>query len=307
MSEGRLVEAEAALDGIPTSSDALIAQRDALRAELSVRFHDAVEARALQAIDELDVEVARKLIPELPPERRAPLEKELARLEARVVSLEQQRAARQRQAAAAAKRSRARREQARIASVLRPIERKFEARSFDRAVLECDRVIDSNRGDRAVQARAQELKRLIPAFMRAWDDGNRKVQAHALESALAPLRRARELYGEIGFDGALGEQLDAQILESLLASARSAVARGDLGQAGALYREARKVDPSDRRPSAGLRQLSDRAEELYYEAYNDRHRDPRRAIAKMRLVMDLAEKGSPAWSKAKAQLAELQP
>ncbi|HVE85829.1 MAG TPA: protein kinase [Myxococcales bacterium] len=181
------------------------------------------------------------------------------------------------------------------------VQRKFQAGDYDRALMECDRVLEASaEGD--VRTRAEGLKRDIPAFQRNFEDGVRKAQAGAKESALRPLQKAHDMYQRIGLAGGLGAALDEMLLDSLLASARSAALRGDLGSAAISYRDAQKLDPRSEQANTGIKLVVQKAEELYLQAYQDKDTDPSAFNQKMRIILEIVPKSSETYRKASTAL-----
>jgi len=84
------------------------------------------------------------------------------------------------------------------------VARKFHGGEYQRAAQECDRVIDEHRNDADIRVRAKRLQALLPNFGRNFEDGHSKYKQGQLANSVRPLRKARELYAEIGFPGALG-------------------------------------------------------------------------------------------------------
>lgn len=305
MAGQRFDDARAELARAPEASAKLTAQREALEKELATAELVAVERAAEEALDALDPDRAAALIAQLPEVRRNGLQARLAevrelaeRQQAMDAASRQASAQRQRAQAAAARRQF-------LENAFRPVERKFHAQDFDRATLEVDRVADQYRGDADIRARAGVLKAQLPAFARSWNDAQKKVQVKALESALRPLRRAKELYALIALPGALGTQLDEQLADALVASAKAAIVREDLASGALLYKEALRIQPGDERAVQGLERLATRADELYLEAYMIRDREPRKSIEKLKLVLELAPRGSDPYRKAQAQLSRM--
>ncbi|MGQ0507247.1 MAG: FHA domain-containing protein, partial [Myxococcaceae bacterium] len=187
------------------------------------------------------------------------------------------------------------------------VARKFHAGDFTRATIECDRVAEQFAEDPSVRARATELKALIPQFARNYEDGQRKFKAGALEGSVRPLRKALELYEDIGFTGALGSLIQEELAQAALAAAKTSFARGDYASAAAGFREALKLAPNEERAKEGLQRLAETAEDLYTQGYVVRDSDPRLAVAKFKLVLDISSAGSSVYQKAKEQLASMQP
>ncbi|MDQ3266988.1 MAG: FHA domain-containing protein [Myxococcota bacterium] len=303
----RFDDARAELARTPEASEKRILERQALEQEILSKQADYLERSAQEALDALDPATAAQFIEQLPDERKTRMKGRLEEVEALVQKQQQMDQAR---SSADRQRNQVRAVQARKAFVdnaFRPVERKFHAMDFPRAVLECDRVVDAYRGDEDIRSRARTLKTLIPTFARSWEDAQKKVRARAMESALRPLQKAHSLYQQIALPGSLGDLLDEQLADAQNAAAKAAVARNDLGTATQLYRDILRRSPGDERARQGLTKMGQRADELYLEAYMIRERDPKQSIAKLKLVMQVAPRGSDAHQKAESQLRLMEP
>lgn len=303
----RFDDARAELARTPEASEARAQERAALEGEIEKRQFEYLEKSAQDALDQLDPGTAAQFIEQLPDERQARMRARLEEVEALVEKQQQMDASRQK---AESERSRARASQARKAFVdnaFRPVERKFHAMDFQRAVLECDRVVDQYRGDDDIRSRARELKSLIPSFARSWEDAQKKVRARAMESALRPLRKAKDLYEHIALPGSIGDLLQEQLVDAQVASAKAALARNDLGTAASLYRDTLRIAPGEERAEQGVQRLALRADELYTEAYMIRERDPKQSISKLKTILQVAPRGSQVYEKAQAQLRLMEP
>lgn len=303
----RFDDARAELARTPEASEARTQERAALEAEIERRQFDYLEKSAQDALDALDPGTAAQFIEQLPEDRQGRMRARLEEVEALVNKQEQMDASRRR---ADAERNRTRAAQARKAFVdnaFRPVERKFHAMDFQRAVLECDRVVDQYRGDDDIRSRARTLKQLIPSFARSWEDAQKKVRARAMESSLRPLKKAKTLYDQIALPGSIGDLLQEQLVDAQVVSAKAAIARNDLGSAAALYRDTLRLAPGDERAEQGVARLAQRADELYTEAYMIRERDPKQSISKLKTILKVVPKGSEVYGKAEAQLRLMEP
>lgn len=187
------------------------------------------------------------------------------------------------------------------------VARRFHAGEFLRAALECDRVIEEYGASSEIGARAKELKRLIPSFGQNFEDGQKKFKSGALESSVKPLRKARALYQQIGFPGALGKSIDQLLVAAALAAGKTALAAEEWSVAVASYREAAQLAPGEERAREGLRLLSRKGEEIYLQAFMKLTQDPQEAARKLRLVLELTPPGSATHEKAKKHLKSLDP
>ncbi len=284
---------------------------DEERAKLDKELKEAEATFYTKKADELlearDVEGVRAIIAKLPSNAQPLYRTKLADLEQLLAKEAADQAKQERNnKALAAKRAAERRAQF-IAEAFDAVERKFENGDYDRAVLECDRVIDANKGDDEIRERAKNLKRLIPQFSRSFVDAQRKVQANSLETAVRPLKKSEELYNQIGFKGALLDTLHEQLAEASVRAGKAAAARNDIASAGRNFREALRLNPGDQRAQDGLAGLQSKLEELFQRAYVEKDRDPRSAAEKFRIVIDTAPEGSELRAKAEAHLKELSP
>ena len=308
MAEGNYAEARRKLEEAPAGTTAKSdEERAALEKELKAAEAAFYTQRAEELLGARDVEGLRALIPKLPSDTQplyrdklADLQAEIAREAAEQAKLEKN------NKALAAKRAAERRAQF-IAEAFAGVERKFENGDYERAVLECDRVIEDNRGDDEIRERAKNLKRLIPQFARSYTDAQRKVQANSMETAVRPLKKSEELYREIGFKGALLDSIHEQLADASVRAGKAALARNDLASAGRNFREAMRINPGDSRASEALSGMQDKVSQLYERAYMEKDRDPRSAAEKFRIVIDTAEEGSELREKAQSQLNELSP
>jgi hypothetical protein len=206
--------------------------------------------------------------------------------------------------AAAARRAKEQRE-AFIAQAFSAVETRFNAGDYSRAALECDRVIDAHSDDKEIRDRAKLLKKLIPQFARVYLDAQRKVQANALESAARPLRSAAEMYRQMGFQGALGETLNAQLASSAVVAGKGALARNDVASAANFFKEAQRLNPDDSKVQDGLQAIQVKLEEMFRQAYFQRDRDPEGSAERFRLIAQLAAEGSELKTRAETQLQAL--
>jgi pSer/pThr/pTyr-binding forkhead associated (FHA) protein len=286
------------------------AKTDEEHRKLEAELGEKQLAWRIQQVDEAlatrDPEVIRPLLDTLPAQNRPAYEEKLADIEAELAKesadvARRNRNARDRAAANAKEQRRQFMEEAFV-----DVERRFNGGDYPRAVLECDRVVDRYKGDKEVKDRAMSLKRLIPQFARVLEEGQKKMDANALESAAKPLRRAAELYRQIGFRGSLGNTLDEQLASSSVAAGQAALKKGDLVSAGSSFREAMRLNPGDGRARDGLETLQKKVEELYLQAYIQRDRDPQAAAEKFKVIIETASEGSEVKRKAEMYLGEVQ-
>jgi pSer/pThr/pTyr-binding forkhead associated (FHA) protein len=308
MADSKFEEARQKLDAAPTGTTA---KSDEEHSKLDKELKEAEAVFYTKKADELlearDVEGARAVILKLPTNAQPLYRTKVDDLEQLLAKDAADQAKQERNnKALAAKRAAERRAQA-IAEAFDAVERKFENGDYDRAVLECDRVIDTNKGDEEIRERAKNLKRLIPLFSRSFTDAQRKVQANSLETAVRPLKKSEEIYKQIGFKGAMLDSIHEQLAEASVRAGKAAAARNDIASAGINFREALRLNPDDPRARDGLASLQGKLEELFQRAYVEKDRDPRSAAEKFRIVIDSAAEGSELRQKAENQLKELSP
>ncbi|WNG15575.1 FHA domain-containing protein [Cystobacter fuscus] len=259
------------------------------------------------ALEARDVSTAHMLISRLPADRQPPYLARVAELESvlaqEAVDAELQENNRR---AAAARQAQAQRE-AFVLAAFSPVQQRFDAGDYARAVLECDRVIEQHAADKEIRERARLLKKLIPQFERVYQDAQRKVSSNALESAARPLRSAADLYRQIGFKGAVGETIRGQLVQSSVVAGKAALARKDLPGAAGFFQEATRLNPEDPRAREGQAALQSRLEDVYRQAYMQRDRDPERSMETFRMIAELAAEGSVLKIQAEEQLRDTAP
>jgi pSer/pThr/pTyr-binding forkhead associated (FHA) protein/tetratricopeptide (TPR) repeat protein len=306
MEEGKYEEARQKLDEAPAGTTA---KSDEERARLEKELTDIEVGYYMKRAEELlearDVENLRTVIPRLPADAQPLYRQRLADIE-EVLATEaaEQEKLEKTNKALAAKRAAQRRAQL-IADAFSGVERKFENGDYERAVLECDRVIEDNKNDTEIQNRARNLKRLIPQFASAYTDAQRKVQARSMETAVRPLRKSEELYRQIGFSGTLLDSIHLQLAEAEVRAGKAAVARNDVATASSHFREALRLNPDNSQVREALTSLQGMLEDLYKRAYVEKDRDPRSAAEKFRIVIDTAEEASELRKRAQDQLKDL--
>ncbi|EPX58589.1 FHA domain protein [Cystobacter fuscus DSM 2262] len=278
-----------------------------LEAELAKAELDYQVKQVEAALEARDVTTAHMLISRLPADRQPPYLARVAELESvlaqEAVDAELQENNRR---AAAARQAQAQRE-AFVLAAFSPVQQRFDAGDYARAVLECDRVIEQHAADKEIRERARLLKKLIPQFARFYEDAQRKVSSNALESAARPLRSAADLYRQIGFKGAVGDTIRGQLVQSSVVAGKAALARKDLPGAAGFFQEAVRLNPEDPRAREGQAALQSRLEDVYRQAYMQRDRDPERSLETFRMISELAAEGSVLKIQAEEQLRATTP
>ncbi|CAM4000699.1 MULTISPECIES: FHA domain-containing protein [Corallococcus] len=306
IAENRYDDARARLGNTPEGTARTDAERDELKKELETKEQAYTVGLVEAALTARDAEQVRTLIPQLQEDTRPPYETRLAELDA-ALAREAAQAVRQAGAnrAAAAENAKQRRAQF-VEQAFEDVERRFNGGDFQRATLEVDRVMDKYRAEADVQARARALKKLIPQFRSAFEEGQKKYESNALEASVKPLRRAAEVYRQIGFAGSLGDTLDNELASASVAAGQSAFKRKEYPAAGRSFREALRLNPGDSRARNGLDELQKKVEELYLSAYIARDRDPSMATETFKIVIESSAEGSDVKRKAEMALSELQ-
>lgn len=283
-----------------------------VKAKLVTELEAAEVAYKREKIDELiasgEIESAKSLLGELPVELQAAPAAAIAEFERQ---LEEQKLLEAKDAkaaaAAAAARKKAQREQE-IQEAFVVVERKFGGGEWDRAASECARVMDVFSGDKEIYTRAKKLQGLIPNFGRNYDEGMKKFRNNTLAQAAKPLRTAWDQYQAMGLRAnKYGEELQDKIGAAAIVAGKEALLREDLVTAWQNFKLASKFDPDDAKARAGLDDVASKAEDLFQVAYVVRDRDPREAVRKFKIVVQVTEAGSSVHEKAKNQLAAMAP
>lgn len=306
MAENRYTDARAKLTATPQGTARTDEERKKLEEELESREQAYTLGLVEAALTERRPDDARTLIAELPQSTRSLYEEKLKELEA-LLAKEAQQAARQagiRQAVAAENAKQRRAEF--VAEAFQDVERRFNGGDFQRATLEVDRVMDKYRSEADIQARARNLKKLIPQFRSAFEEGQKKYENNSLEASVKPLRRAADVYRQIGFAGSLGDTLDNELASASVAAGQAAFKRKEFPLAGRSFREALRLNPGDSRARDGLDELQKKVEELYLSAYIARDRDPAMAKEQFKIVIEASADGADVKRKAEMALSELQ-
>jgi hypothetical protein len=189
-------------------------------------------------------------------------------------------------------------------TAFKSVERKFQTRDFDGAVVEAGRLAELTPGEGAVLDRVELLSKLVPQFKAAFEEGMSRYDARTTAAAFIPLRFAHVLFREIGLvGGPLGPALDQALVEAAIASGREAMSRQDYATAGMRFRDATRVAPKDPRAIDGLEQAGKKASRILTDTYSlDRTRAPRLYVEKLELVRELSPKGSAEAQRAAEQL-----
>ncbi|MFP2933426.1 FHA domain-containing protein [Pyxidicoccus sp. 3LG] len=172
--EKKFDEARAKLAETPQGT----AKTDDMRRKLETELEEKDVLWRIQQVEEAlatrDPEAVRPLLDKLPPVNRPAFETKLSDLEAELAkeSADDARRTRNQRANAAAVAKEKRKQFMEEAFV--DVERRFNGGEYQRAILECDRVVDKFRGDKEVKDRAMASSASSPSSSAAWRTGRRR-------------------------------------------------------------------------------------------------------------------------------------
>ncbi|XXF75964.1 FHA domain-containing protein [Myxococcaceae bacterium GXIMD 01537] len=307
MDGSRYEEARTALKALPQGTAKSGEAKDKLMKDLEAAEAQFLAKQVLELIDARDAAGARLAIAKLPIVSQGPYLGQVAQLEEQLVRQAQDEQKQERTNKVNSTRRANDRRKELLAEAFSDVERKFHGGDFRGAGLMCDRVADQYKADKDIRERARTLKKLIPQFQLNFEDGERKFKANSMEASVKPLRKAADLFREIGFSGSLGETINEMLGAAALSAGKTALARNDVANAGSYFREARRLNPGDARAQAGLDSIQGKMEELYLQGYILKDRDPKAAAEKFRIVIETAAEDSEVKRKAESQLSALQP
>jgi pSer/pThr/pTyr-binding forkhead associated (FHA) protein len=304
LADKRFEDAKKALEPAARSSVRYADDKKALEVELARAELDYKKEKAREFLGAGELDAAKNILGELPIDQQAELAQEIANFER---ELDEQHKKDQQQARVAAVNAagaaKARREQE-ITIAFAVVERKFAGADWDRAASECARVVDNAGTDQEIISRANLLKSLIPNFGRNYEEGVRKFKSGQVANASKPLRAAYQLFNQMGLRAnAFGRELEDKLAQASVAAGKEALVREDLMGAAVNFRDAVKLDPNDSRARQGLDEVVARADDLYQTAYIIKDRDPREALKKFKVVVEVTPPGSATHEKAKNQVA----
>ncbi|MBL8955390.1 MAG: FHA domain-containing protein [Myxococcaceae bacterium] len=300
-------DAKAALAKAPQGSVKTEEAKKKLSDELVEAEAAYRKERFQNLLAEGDLVAAEQALRELTPTDQQEMSPVLDEAKAAKVELDKQQ---QRNAAEGSRRQGERLKQQKaeqMALAFAVVARKFTGQEWTRAAAECDRVVDQNPGDDEVRRKAKQLQQLIPTFGRNFEDGMKKYRANQLVAAAKPLKKAYDLYQQIGFQTSLGEELKEVLAKAALFSGKEALLREDLATAAIYFKDAARLDPDEPKARELLQEVISRADELYQSAYMVRDRDPVEALRKFKTVVEITPPGSTTHEKAKNQIAAMQP
>jgi hypothetical protein len=180
-----------------------------------------------------------------------------------------------------------------------------EARAILDAYLGGNVAAALERADAGRTPAADRLATSLRRFLAAWQEGlTQQDPAHALRSleaaAIADRAIARGRKGRVERE-----------VGGALAARHAMIARGfseddDLLAAAAHLRAAAQADPSSSEVQEQLRQMADRAREIYLRAYGSREDDPVRARQSFRLVAEILPQADETAEKARRWASSLE-
>jgi len=190
-----------------------------------------------------------------------------------------------------------------IAAAFSEVQRRFNGEDWKRAADECDRVLVQHPKDVEIRKRAQELKKQIPEFGRAYDEGAQKYRAGQIAASAVPLAKARALYKTIDLPAAaIDNSLKEMSSQAALLAGEVAFARGDYAAAATHFSEALKLQPSSERAQRGMARVVSKAEDLFTRGYSLRASDPREARRYFEIIIQITPPDTNWHERAKNQL-----
>jgi hypothetical protein len=298
VAQQRFEDARAEIMRCPEASEKRNQDRQRLQELLDAQQMQALETAAQRALNENDFTVFKQIVEAMPVGRREPWE---ARGKERMELVAAQKAAEEKRQRELAEAREAQEKAQRMETAFGSVARKLNEQAYERATLECDRVIEQYGKDPDVRERAIKVKRLIPRFRRQWEEGLRRVQEDP-DGGYEALRSAYDLYSEIGLPGALDSEIVGYLNFAAEAKAQTAMEREDFGTAALAYRGILERTPDDGKARQGLERLANKAEDLFKLAYILRDRDPRKSVELYKTVLEIVPKGSTLYQKSTEQL-----
>jgi pSer/pThr/pTyr-binding forkhead associated (FHA) protein len=311
LAENRFDDVRTELARIPAGSIKAEEEKAKVEAELKASEHRVKVSKIMDLVAAGELETAKQQYadstPELSPAELSEIAGKIADAEAQAEDLKKQeeRDARQRRAEAEASTKNRAAESMSVAFA--SVQRKFAGNDWERAAIECERVMEDNLGSTEIHRRAKLLQQLIPNFGRNYEEGTKKFRDGQISSAAKPLRLARNYYQQINLPTKLGAEIDEKLAQAAVMAGKEALLRDDLASAAVNFRDAVKLDPTDGRAKAGLDDVVSKAEELYQLAYMMRDNDPAAALRKFKVVLEVTPPGSAVHEKVKNLIAAMQP
>ncbi|MBI5549810.1 MAG: FHA domain-containing protein [Deltaproteobacteria bacterium] len=257
-----------------------------------------------KACSEGEFDTARQLISQVPFDHQDGMRLEVVDAEAAwkrdAVQRERQRLVAIQQAKAA----KLQRQRQEIDEGIVPIVRKLDVGDFDGAVRQCDRVLDAN-PSALVAAKVRMLKKTIPTFGIAYNDGMSRYHGGSYEAAASSLQRALKLFEDMDCRSGLEKQLLERTGQALAFKGRAAANRQDYGTAARAYKDALRINPNSKEAKDGLALLRRNAEDVYREGYMLRERDPDAARKRFRDVIEMVPAGDELAAKAQGRIDDI--
>ncbi|HEY3449638.1 MAG TPA: FHA domain-containing protein [Myxococcales bacterium] len=276
--------------------------------DLSKKWQEEKGKAALEkvrsAANDGDFDTARSLIAACPLTDQEMIKREIADSEVQWRRDEGRRKASAASAAQRALAARKAKERAQVDEAISPVVRKMESGDFEGAVRQCDRVAETN-NDPKVQAKIKVLKKNIPGFGMAYNDGVSKFHGGSFEQAAPVLLRALSLFENMDIESKVETGLKDKTAQSLAFKGRAAATRQEYGVAARAYKEALKINPSSKEATSGLAAIKRNAEEIYNEGYAIKERDPDAARKRFQDVIDMVPTGDDWAKKAQKRIDEL--
>lgn len=275
---------------------------------LSAEYNTAKLERAAQAvrdaIAEREFEQARELLAHVAPLDSTTLTKEIEAAERQAKLDDAREAAEAKRAAVNRKRARIRRAQAEVDGAIAGVVKKIDTGNFDGALRELDRVEEKHRSAVVVR-KVKKLRKLIPQFGNAYDEGITKYNAGALEVAAGLLQRSLKLYEDMDIDGKLDGSIRQKLSRALLAKGRAAMSRQEYGLAAKTFKQVLRFDPKVKEAKSALTDISAKAHEVYLEGYVQMQRSPDAARRKFQEVMEMVPSTDKNYQDAQRRLSQL--
>ena len=141
--------------------------------------------------------------------------------------------------------------------------------------------------------------------MAAWQEGvTQQDPAHALRSLVAAADADRAIAR--GLEGRVQREVGRALAARHATIARGVSTDDDLPAAAAHLRAAAQADPSNPEVQEQLRQVADRARELYLRAYASKEDDPVQARQSFRLVGEILPPADETAEKARRWVSSLE-
>lgn len=251
-----------------------------------------------------DFDGARALLTGLPFEQQEALRRELADGEVAWKRAAGDRRAQEAILAAARRRKEAERNRQIVDEAIGPVVRKIESGNFEGAAQQCDRVAEGTT-NALIVGKARAMKKILPAFGQAYNDGMSKFHGGSYEQAAGSLLRALKLYEDMDIESKLDKTLRDRTAQSLSFKGKGAANRQEYGVAARAYKDALRIDPNSKDAQTGLAAIRRNAEEVYNEGYAIKDRDPDSARKRFKDVVDMVPQGDELAKKAQKRIDEL--